>query len=187
MGFSLFVSYISLESLIRLGSSLGFLELSFHILDELSKLPILFIAFLKGSRQLRVLLLHLTDNCIALLELLLDNLEFLRVSKRVLGPDYFLELVSESGTLFHVQLDFNFDFLLACAPYVPLQRLSLVSSAAIFSLQVLDFAFQINDKVCVGFETTSHAVTSEFGRLIRQPKVGLLLDHQVIDDFIFPL
>ena len=41
--------------------------------------------------------------------------------------------------------------------------------------------------MCVGFKTTSHTVTSEFRRLIGQPKVGLLLDEQVIDNFILAL
>ena len=93
----------------------------------------------------------------------------------------------ESGTLFHVKFDFDFDLLLACAPNVALQRLGLIGPTSVLNLQVLNFAFQIDDKMCVGFKTTSHTVTSEFRRLIGQPKVGLLLNEQVIDNFILAL
>lgn len=46
MGLSLLVTDISLESLVSLRGSLSFLELSLHVLNKLSQLTILFIAFL---------------------------------------------------------------------------------------------------------------------------------------------
>ena len=134
MCLSFLVSHISLEPLIGLGGSLSLLELALHVLHELSQLTVLFIAFLQGTCKLRVFLLHLTDDGIALLKLLLNDLKFLRVSESILRSDNFLELVSESSALFHVELDLNFDLLLSCAPDITLECLSFVGSSIRLSL-----------------------------------------------------
>ena len=84
MRFSLLVLDVLLEALVALGCGLGFLHATLHVLHQLSQLPVFLVFLLQCSRDVLILGLHLTDDSVALLELLLDNFEFLRVSKCVL-------------------------------------------------------------------------------------------------------
>ena len=119
--------------------------------------------------------MHLAYHGISLLEFLFNYLEFLRVSKGILRADNFLELVTQTSTLFHVKLDFNLNFLLASTSYVALQCLDLVQTALIFSLKILDLALQIDDQVGICFEGATQTVTLEFWRRLRQSIVSFLL------------
>lgn len=87
---SIFVLELLLRFIIRFASSLGSFHSSLHVLDQLSQLPILFVLFGKGLCDISVLVLHLADDYIALLELFLDDLQLLWVSKRVLTLNHFL-------------------------------------------------------------------------------------------------
>ena len=82
-------------------------------MDKLSQLPILIVFLAQALLQLRILLLHLCNHGIALLELLLDNLELLRVGKSILRPNHFFKLMAQAHALFHVELDLNLELLLA--------------------------------------------------------------------------
>lgn len=82
-------------------------------MDKLSQLPILIVFLAQALLQLCILLLHLCDHGIALLELLLDYLELLGVSKGVLRPNHFFKLMAQAHTLLHVELDLNLELLLA--------------------------------------------------------------------------
>ena len=84
--------------------------------------------------------LHLADNSISLLEFLFDYLELLRVCKGILRADDFLELVAQTGTFLHIELDFNLNFLLASAAYVTFQCLDFVQTALVFALSLLDLS-----------------------------------------------
>ena len=119
--------------------------------------------------------LHLANYSISLLEFLFDYLELLRVSESILRADDFLELVAQTGTFLHIELDFNLDFLLASAAYVTLQCLDFVQSALVFALGLLDLSLQINDQVSVSLECATEAVTLEFWRRLWQSIISLLL------------
>ena len=108
--------------------------------------------------------MHLANYSISLLEFLFDYLELLRVSEGILRADDFLELVAQTGTFLHIELDLNLNFLLASAAYITLQCFDFVQSALILALGLLDLSLQINDQVSVSFECASEAVTLEFWR-----------------------
>ena len=90
-------------------------------------------------------MLHLGYHLVSLLELLLDDFEFLWVSKCVLGANNFLKLVSKSSTLLHIEFHLNFNLLLSRAANVSLEGLNLVTSPLVLVLEVLDFALQVDD------------------------------------------
>ena len=123
VSFSLFILDILLETLVALRCGLGFLHATLHVLHQLCQLPVLFIFLLECIRDVLVLRLHLTDDSVSLLELFLNDFEFLWVSECVLRSYDFLKLVSQSGTLIHVDLHFDFDLLQTRVPNVTPQAL----------------------------------------------------------------
>lgn len=64
---------VLLEFHARLAGLLGFLHPTLHLLNELSKLSILFVFNLQSTDNLVVFLLDLGNNQIPLLEFLLNN------------------------------------------------------------------------------------------------------------------
>jgi hypothetical protein len=108
---SIFVFELLFRLGIQLACSLSSLHTTLHVLDKLSQLPILFVLLGEGLCNVSILVLHLTDDYITLLELLLDDLKLLGVSKRVLTLDHLFELVAKTGTFIHVQFDFDFQLL----------------------------------------------------------------------------
>ena len=90
---------------------MNFLELPIQVLDHGNQLSILLVLLLHQLLELPVFLLKLADEFVAFLELLLDRFEFHWVSKGVLRPHDFFELLAEAGALVDVNLDFDLDFL----------------------------------------------------------------------------
>jgi len=95
--------------------------------------------------------------------------------------------MSESDALLHVEFDFNLELLLARAPNIPLQRLNLVHFFLALGLEVSDFALEVDNQMGVAFERSADAIAGEFGHRGWQAEVGLLLDDQIIDHFVFSL
>lgn len=93
----------------------------------------------------------------------------------------------ESGTFLHIELDFNFNLLLARASNVSLEPLDLVASPLVLVLEIFHFALQIYDKMSVRFKGAADAICREFGALRRQAIASLLLKNKVIDDLILAL
>ena len=134
MRFFLFIAAVALEPLIALRVRLGLLHSPFHVLDELCQLPIFIVFLLEGDRNVTVLLLHLGDHGVPLLELLLNYFEFLWVRERVLRSDHLFKLKSQAGALLHVKFHLNFHFLLASAPDVSLEGFNLVTAPLVLIL-----------------------------------------------------
>ena len=89
----------------------------------------------------------------------------MRICEGILGSNYFLKLMSESGTFLHIELDFDFNLLLACASNVSLEPLDFVASPLVLVLEVFHLALQIDDKVSVRFESAADAIGREFRTL----------------------
>ena len=147
--FLLFVATVAFKPLIALRVCLGLFHASFHILDKLCQLPIFVVFLLERDRNVTVLLLHLSDHSIPLLEFLLDYFEFLWVCKRILGTNDFFKLMSHASALFHVKFHLNFHFLLSCASDVSFESLNLVTAPLILVLQVFNLSLQIDYEVRV--------------------------------------
>ena len=94
MCLSFLVFDVLFKAHVALRSGLSLLHATLHVLDELGQLPIFLVFFVEGGRDVGVLSLHLTDDSVTLLELLLNNLELLWVSKGVLGSNDFLKLMA---------------------------------------------------------------------------------------------
>jgi len=121
-------------------------------LHQLGQLAVLVVLLLQGLLQITVLLLHLTDHGITLLEFFFDYFQLLRVREGIFGSDDLFQLVSQSNTFLHVKFDLNFDLLLACAADVPLKSLDFFETLLTLSLQVTDLAFQIYHEVSFVFD-----------------------------------
>lgn len=175
MSFTLFIFHIAFEALVAFRGSLSFLHTPLHVLYKFGQLTVFFIFFLEGDRHFLIFGLHLANHCISLLEFLFNYLKLLRVSEGILRADNLFELVAQAGTFFHVELDFNLNFLLASTAYITLQCLYFIKTTLVFVLSFLNFSLQIYDQVGVSFEGASEAVTLEFWRRLWQSIISLLL------------
>ena len=82
--------------------------------------------------------------------------------------------MAQSGALFYVELDFDFDLSLARASDIFTQRLNFVVLFQIFLVEVTDLAFKVHDKMCL-------SATWHLG-LHLETEARLLLGHQVVND-----
>ena len=178
MSLALFVLDITFESQIRLGTGLSLLHTTLHILDELSKLAVLLGLLLEAHGHVSFLLLHLADYSVSLLELLFNNLQLLRVSKRIFRADNFFELVAHPCTFLHVEFDLYFKFCCLGTLDVALILFHLFILTIAIDLQIFDLPFQINHQMGVDFDPSDTFLTCT-------QVVSLLLLHQVIDTLIF--
>ena len=91
------ISFLVLDLFLELGICLAvclcFLHSTFHLLDKLSKLSVLFVLLQESLIDLTVFSLHLTNHSISLLEFFFNDFKLLRVSEGVFAFDNFFELM----------------------------------------------------------------------------------------------
>ena len=184
VGLALLLLDIPLEAQVCFARGLGLFEAPLHFLDQLGKLPVLFVLFGEGHREVLVLSLHLRDEGVALLELLFDYLELLRVRKGVLGAHDFFELVAQTGALFHVELDLHLDLGEARAADVPLEALDFLGLRLFVLDQLFDLAFQVDHEVRVRLKGAWRA-PSELR--LRHPVGGFLLHDEFVNQLVLAL
>ena len=122
-------------------------------------MTVFIVFFLKCDRNIAVLVLHLSNHSVSLLELFFDYFKLLWIGKSVLRPDDFFQLVSQSGTFLHVDFDLNFNLLLPCTTNVPLECLDLINTPGVLVLRFLHLALQIDHEVSISFKSATKAVT----------------------------
>ena len=105
MSCSILLFDFSLLLLVVFRSNLGLIYVNLHFLNKLLELLSFNFFLLEAFGQVAIVLLHLGDNCITLLEFFFDNFKLLRISKGIFRLDYFLKLASQTRALLHIKLN----------------------------------------------------------------------------------
>lgn len=108
---SVFISGLFFEFLTFLFGGYCLFHTSLHLLNELSQLSVFFIFLAHLLWNIGVLVLHLADDDVALLEFLLDDFELLWVSEGILAFNNLFKLMPKAGTFVNVHFVFYLKLL----------------------------------------------------------------------------
>ena len=155
---SVFIFDVASELLVVFSRSLYLFHFLRHFLDQFRQLLILFCLLLELFGHLTVLLRHLLNKSISLVEFFLDELEFAGVRKGVLWGNDVLELLAQTVTFFYIDFNFDFDLGEPSVANIPFQGLNLFDSWLVLCFEISNLAFQVYHQVSIIFDTLHNTI-----------------------------
>ena len=122
------------------GVRLSFLQFPLKLKQEALVLASLLFFLGIHYGQLVVLILHVVNQQVLLLEFLLYDFKFFRVCEGIFTLYYFFQLVTQTGALVHVHFHLDFYLCYFSALYVPFESFNFVAFDKDSLLHILDFS-----------------------------------------------
>jgi len=107
-----------------------------HFLNQRSQLSVFVVLNLESLSKIVRFLTHARNNLITLQEFLLNNFEFLGISKSVFRLYHFFKLLTKANALIHVQFYFDLSFVSARIFDVTFEQFDFVFALTELALQL---------------------------------------------------